>query len=96
MVVVRELSLVRAQGPDRARAADHPMGPHASKLRQSARCTRCGHRGATLQAVSWGGMGGAYKEWPADQSSARVEPFAGQRVRVAGQQLPHALDLPAT
>jgi hypothetical protein len=52
-------------------------GPDAStdKLRQSARCTRCGHKGATLQAVSWGGMGGGYK--PVDQSSASVDPFTG-------------------
>jgi len=34
-------------------------------LRRSARCTKCGHEGATLQPVSWGGMAGGFKEWPA-------------------------------
>jgi len=33
-------------------------------LRQSARCTQCGGRGATIQLPGWGGQQMPAPEWP--------------------------------
>ena len=34
-------------------------------LRRSARCTKCGGKGATLQIPGWGGLQMPVREWPA-------------------------------
>jgi hypothetical protein len=41
---------LHAQSADGFRAAHHPVGPDTSsdRLRKSARCTRCGGKGAML------------------------------------------------
>jgi hypothetical protein len=39
----------------------------SDKLRQSARCTKCGHKGATLQHPSWAGEGIGFQPFPTAQ-----------------------------
>jgi hypothetical protein len=49
-------------------AADHPLGPDASSdmLRRSARCSKCGAKGATLTLPSW------------VSTNSRLRPVSGQ------------------
>jgi hypothetical protein len=37
----------------------------SDKLRRSARCTACGHKGATIQRPSWGGTDVGFLPFPA-------------------------------
>jgi len=37
-------------------------------LRRSARCTRCGRKGATIQLPGWGGLQMPVPEWPGSGS----------------------------
>jgi len=41
-------------------------GPNTSsdKLRRSARCTACGHKGATIQHPGWGGQNVGFLSFP--------------------------------
>jgi hypothetical protein len=54
----------------RSQAAIVPLmirwGADASSnmLRQSARCTQCGRKGATIQLPGWGGLQTPVLEWP--------------------------------
>jgi hypothetical protein len=57
-----QLSALRADGVSGAGHSDAP----GDVLRQCARCTVCGHKGATLQHPSWGGNGIGFLPFPAD------------------------------
>jgi hypothetical protein len=56
-------------------------GPNTSsdKLRQSARCTACGHKGATLQHPGWGGADVGFLPFPSDRLSRRERSFNSTR-----------------
>src|SRR6185503_20798973 len=63
-------------------------GPNTSSdmLRRSARCTRCGHKGATLQTASWGGSHTGFTSWPiADEASDPFEETMGVVERLAAK-----------
>jgi len=42
-------------------------GESSDKRRRSARCTACGHKGATIQRPSWGGTVVGFLPFPADK-----------------------------
>jgi len=46
-------------------------GPDVSSdvLRRSARCTSCGHKGATLTHPSWAGLNVGFAPFPVDSTS---------------------------
>ena len=50
-------------------SADHPLGagPSSDLLRQRARCSKCGHKGATLQIPSWAGSEVGLAAFPAER-----------------------------
>ena len=41
-------------------------GPNASSdmIRRNLRCSKCGHRGVTIQSPSWGMAEGGFRHWP--------------------------------
>ena len=41
----------------------------SDRLRQCARCTRCGHKGATLQHPGWAGLNVGFQPFPLAPSS---------------------------
>jgi hypothetical protein len=47
-------------------------GPDTSsdKLRQSARCTACGHKGATIQHPGWAGEHIGFMPFPAERTES--------------------------
>jgi len=63
VALVRALPTPRASGLRRAR---HPVGAGASsdRLRQRARCTACGNKGATIQHPGWGGNDVGFLPFP--------------------------------
>ena len=63
--LLRALSALRADG---FCSAGHSVGADApsDKLRQCARCTSCGGKGATLKHPTWCGSTGGFMPFPAD------------------------------
>jgi hypothetical protein len=61
--LLREMLAPRTNG---AGAVDNSMGADTSsdRLRQSARCTKCGHKGATLQHPGWAGAHIGFQPFP--------------------------------
>ncbi|MGA7432710.1 MAG: hypothetical protein WBW35_19920 [Xanthobacteraceae bacterium] len=53
---------------DSFHGAGHSVGADApsDKLRQSARCTGCGGKGATLKHPTWGGNSIGFMPFPTD------------------------------
>jgi hypothetical protein len=53
-------------------------GPNASSdvLRQRARCTACGHKGATLTHPTWGGNSIGFLPFPTDTELVPLNHFA--------------------
>ena len=45
-------------------------GASSDVLRQRARCTRCGHKGATIQHPGWGGADVGFLPFPAHKVAA--------------------------
>jgi len=45
----------------------------SDRLRQCARCTACGHKGATLQHPSWHGSDIGFEPFPADKQVRDVQ-----------------------
>ena len=56
-------------------------GPDTSSdmLRRSARCSRCGHKGATLQTPSWGSAAFGYKAFPVEPATDGVNGLVSAR-----------------
>jgi len=54
------------------RSAGDPLGADTSsdKLRRCARCTACGHKGATIQHPGWGGADVGFLPFPVKHSPA--------------------------
>jgi hypothetical protein len=63
-------------GPLACAVAVIRWGPDMSsdKLRQSARCTRCGNKGATIQHPGWGGNDIGFLPFPTEQTEDCGEP----------------------
>ena len=50
-------------------------GTSSDVLRQRARCTACGHKGATIQHPGWGGADIGFLPFPADRWYSNDESF---------------------
>ena len=48
----------------------------SDKLRQCARCTECGHKGATLTHPTWGGNNVGFLPFPTDTELVPLNHFA--------------------
>ena len=60
-------------------------------LRRSARCSRCGGKGATVQLPGWGGLREPVKPWPAGYGAQLGNVADGARAwRPAGSHLAEA------
>ena len=59
-------------GAARVRRAGDPLGAGASSdvLRQRARCTACGHKGAILQRPSWADAVVGFMPFPVERDSS--------------------------
>jgi hypothetical protein len=55
------LSASRSAG---VRGRCHLLGPSSDVLRERGRCTRCGHKGATIQHPGWGGADIGFLPFP--------------------------------
>jgi hypothetical protein len=58
----------------------------SDRLRRSARCTECGHKGATLQHPGWGGNHVGFLPFPAEKLAAHN---ASQRPSGERWRVPH-------
>jgi hypothetical protein len=67
MKIIASLGIA-TPAPRRIAAAVIRWGPDAPSdvLRQRARCTRCGHLGATIQTPSWAGGAIGFVPFPSD------------------------------
>lgn len=73
---VAQLREVPALRPARVRSAGDLPGADVSsdKLRQCARCTACGHKGATISA-GWGGERIGFLPFPAARENTTPQNF---------------------
>jgi len=62
---MRQLALHPSRA-DRLDTVHHQMGGDASgdMIRNSARCSQCGHKGTTLQHPPWVGLDVGFAPWP--------------------------------